>query len=303
MPDFDPDLHLSITICSWNTQADLRACLASLREVQGEAGFETIVVDNNSEDGSPDMVAQEFPEVRLERMAINLGFTGGHNHAFAIRRAYHAMPLNSDTIVHIGAIARLVAHIKAHPEIGVLGPKLLNPDGSLQFSCRRFPNPLAALFRNTPVGKLFPNNRFTREYLMQDWTHDGPREVDWVSGAALVVRGELLERVGGFDPDYFMFCEDVDLGWRAWKLGYKVVYLPSAIITHAIGSSTDKAPNRMIGRFHRSMFRFYTKNQVPELPLLVRPFSLAFAASALLLRAGLFMANNKLDILRRKLKG
>lgn len=302
MPNFDPELDLSITICSWNTQEDLRACLQSLREAQDEARFETIVVDNNSEDGSPDMVESEFPEVSLQRMSRNLGFTGGHNHAFGMRRAYHAMPLNSDTIVHPGALRTLVGYLQEHPEAGIVGPKLLNPDGSLQFSCRRFPNPLAALFRNTPLGRLFPNNRFTREYLMQDWTHDGPREVDWVSGAAFIARGELLERVGGFDPDYFMFCEDVDICWRAWHSGFKVVYLPTSVITHAIGTSTSKAPNRMIGRFHRSMMRFYAKNMVPEMNPFVRPFALVFAGSSLLLRAGFFMTNNKLDILRRRLK-
>ena len=302
MPPFDPDLDFTITICSWNTLADLRLCLQSLREVSGEVRFEVIVVDNNSEDGSPDMVRAEFPEVRLEALSRNLGFTGGHNHAFASRRAYHALPLNSDTIVHPGALSGFVSYLREHPEAGIVGPKLLNPDGSLQFSCRRFPNPTAALFRNTPLGKLFPNNRFTREYLMQDWTHDGPREVDWVSGAAFVARGELLDKVGGFDPDYFMFCEDVDLCWRTWRLGFRVVYLPTSVITHAIGTSTSKAPNRMIGRFHRSMMRFYAKNMVPEMSPLVRPFALAFAGSSLLLRAGLFMANNKLDILRRKLK-
>lgn len=303
MPNFDPDLDFSVTICSWNTVDDLRACLRSLQAVHDEARFETIVVDNNSEDGSAGMVLTEFPSVRLEAMSTNLGFTGGHNHAFGIRHAYHALPLNSDTVVHPGALDGLAAYLREHPEAGIVGPKLLNPDGSLQFSCRRFPNPLAALFRNTPLGRLFPNNRFTRDYLMQDWTHDGPREVDWVSGAAFVARGEFLDEVDGFDPDYFMFCEDVDLCWRAWKKGFKVVYLPTSVITHAIGTSTSKAPNRMIGRFHRSMMRFYAKNMVPEMSPLVRPFALAFAGTSLLLRAGLFMANNKLDILRRRLKG
>ncbi|RYG35508.1 glycosyltransferase family 2 protein, partial [bacterium] len=184
------DLDLSITICSWNTLEDTRACLLSLQAVQGEARFETIVVDNNSEDGSPDMIAAEFPWVRLEKMARNLGFTGGHNHAFAIRRGRHVMPLNSDTIVHPGALSRLMAHLERHPETGVVGPKLLNPDGSLQLSARRFPTPAAALFRNTPLGRMFPNNRFVRAYLMEDFDHSEATPVDWVSGAAFIAREE-----------------------------------------------------------------------------------------------------------------
>jgi GT2 family glycosyltransferase len=286
---------LSITICSWNTHEDLRACLCSLEAVRDEARFEVIVVDNNSEDGSPDMVARSFPWVRLERMSRNLGFTGGHNHALAIRQGRHALLLNSDTVVHPGALATIMAYAKDHPNVGMIGPKLLNPDGSLQLSCRRFPNPLAALFRNTPIGKMFPNNRFTREYLMTDWDHREPREVDWVSGAAFLVREEVMEKIGFFDPEYFMFCEDVDWCFRAWEAGFTVVYLPSAVITHAIGRSTDKAPNRMIGRFHKSMFRFYRKNMAPKLPIVVRPFALAGAAVALGLRGGLFIAKNRID--------
>jgi GT2 family glycosyltransferase len=184
MKDFD----LSITICSWNTVDDLRACLASLTEVREEANFEVIVVDNNSEDGSAVMVANEFEWVRIEAMSKNLGFVGGQNYAAQHRKGRHVFPLNSDTIVHHGAIKALVEYLEGHPEVGIVAPKLLNPDGSLQFSCRRFPNPLAALFRNTLLGKLFPKNRFTKDYLMQDWNHIGPREVDWVSGAALLVR-------------------------------------------------------------------------------------------------------------------
>lgn len=295
MPDFD----VSILICSWNTEDDLRLCLASLERERVLVNFEVLVVDNNSADGSPDMVAREFPWVELHRMPRNLGFTGGNNHALSHRRAAAAMLLNSDTIVHDGAIAKLVGFAEAHPEVGVIGPRLLNSDGSLQLSCRRFPNPIAALFRNTPLGRLFPKNRFTRDYLMQDFDHSETREVDWVSGAALYASGEMISRVGPLDPEYFMFCEDVDWCFQTWKLGLKVVYLPDAVITHAIGRSTDKAPNRMIGRFHRSMFRFFAKNMVPQINPLARPFALAFAASALFARASLFVVKNKIDVVKR----
>lgn len=294
-----PDLDLSILICSWNTIDDLRLCLGSLESVRSEANFEVIVVDNNSADNSADMVDTEFPWVRLYRMAENLGFCGGNNFALTNRKAKNAMLLNSDTIVHQHAIERLVAFHKAHPEVGMIGPRLLNPDGSLQYSCRRFPNPVAALFRNTPIGKLFPNNKFTRDYLMQDWNHDQPRSVDWVSGAALFATGEVIEKVGHLDSSYFMFCEDVDWCWQCHEEGFDVMYVPDAVITHAIGRSTDKAPNRMIGRFHRSMFRFYAKNMVPKMAWPLRPIALAFAGTALLMRASLFITKNKIDKIKR----
>ena len=298
MKDFD----LSITICSWNTIDDLRACLASLTAIRDEANFEVIVIDNNSEDGSPTMVADEFKWVKLEAMSTNLGFVGGQNHGAAIRLGRHVLPLNSDTVVHPGAIKGLLDYLESHKEVGIVAPKLLNPDGSLQFSCRRFPNPLAALFRNTLLGKLFPNNRFTKEYLMQDFAHDSPKEVDWVSGAALLVRESLVDEIGLFDPEFVMFCEDVDLCFQTWKKGKKVIYLPDYQITHAIGRSTDKAPNRMIGRFHRSMFLFYSKNIVPTMNPIARPFALALAALALTTRASLFVVRNKIDILKRSFR-
>ena len=294
------DFELSVTICSWNTLEDLRRCLQSLQEVRDEAAFEVLVIDNNSEDGSAEMVEREFPWVQLHRMESNLGFTGGQNFALEHRRGRHAFMLNSDATVHPGALRSLLDFLDAHPEAGILGPKILNPDGTLQFSCRRFPNPVAALFRNTPIGRMFPKNRFTREYLMQDWEHDAPREVDWVSGAALFASGDLIEEIGLLDPEYFMFCEDVDWCFRAWRAGRKVMYVPDAVVTHAIGRSTDKAPNRMIGRFHRSMLRFYSKNMLPRLAWPLRPFAWLGAAAALGARAGTFIVKNKLDELRRR---
>lgn len=296
------DLEISVTICSWNTQADLRACLKSLEALRNQTRFEVIVVDNASRDGSPDMVEKEFPWVRLFRMDTNLGFTRGHNLALRERRAPHAFVLNSDTVVHDGALQTLLHFYKDNPECGIIGPKLLNPDGSLQYSCRRFPNPLAALFRNTLLGRIFPNNRFTREYLMTDWNHTEPRDVDWVSGAAFFVSKEFMDRVGLFDEGFGMFCEDVDWCFRAWKHGFHVTYLPTAVVTHAIGRSTDQVANKMIVRFHRSMLRFYRINMLPRTIFLFRPIAYLLAAVALTLRASVFILKNWKDEIIRRLR-
>lgn len=296
MPDFD----LSITICSWNTIVDLRDCLQSLRSARDEVVFEVIVVDNASNDGSADMVAIEFPEYTLIRSQTNLGFTGGHNLALGNCRGRVLALLNSDTVVHANTLLRVVEFMDSNATVGVVGPRLLNPDGSLQLSCRHFPNPMAAAFRNTILGRLFPNNRFLRDYLMTDFAHDKPREVDWVSGAALFFRAELASKIGFLDDKFFMYCEDVDFCKRAWDVGWRVVYLPDAVITHAIGRSSDKAPNRMIARFHLSMLRYYTKHVITHQSFALRPFTWIFTASALGVRATVFYVHNKFDLMRRR---
>ncbi|MEO7453542.1 MAG: glycosyltransferase family 2 protein [Fimbriimonadales bacterium] len=296
MPDFD----LSVTICSWNTRDDLRVCLQSLRAVAGEARTEVIVVDNNSEDRSAQMVEEEFPEVTLLAMSENLGFGKGHNKAFEVARGGVLFPLNSDAVMHEGCFARVLEFLRSDPNIGVVGPKLLNPDGSLQYSARRFPTPMAALFRNTPLGKLFPKNRYTRDYLMTDWAHDEPRDVDWVSGAAFAFKRELYEQIGGFDERFFMFLEDVDLCYRAHAAGRRVVYLPEAIVTHKIGSSTDKAPNRMINQFHKSMLLYYKKHYLSKVSPPLRPFAIAGSWLLLIARQSLFIIKNKIDDWNRR---
>jgi GT2 family glycosyltransferase len=295
-----PAPDLTVTICSWNTQADLRACLASLEAERTVLDFEVIVVDNASHDGSPDMVEREFPWVRLLRQSENLGFTGGHNLALAERAGRHAALLNSDTVVHPGALRTLLAAME-EPGVGIVGPKLLNPDGSLQFSCRRFPNPVAAAFRNTALGRWFPNNPYVRDYLMQEFDHTQRRDVDWISGAALFIRKEALDTVGGLDPGLFMFCEDVDLCKRCWDAGWRVVYVPTAVVTHAIGRSTDQVADRMIVRFHRSMLRYYAKHLLPRVWWPLRPLAWLGAAGGLSLRASLFLAKNQLDAIGRRL--
>jgi GT2 family glycosyltransferase len=270
-------VDLSVVILNWNTRRDLEKCLRSLECPQPGIAFEVVVVDNASDDRSREMVRDLFPEARLLVNPRNLGFGAGNNVAIPQTTGRYVLFLNSDTVVLEGALAAMVRHADANPDIGILGPKLLNADGSLQYSCRRYPNLGTGFFRNTPLGRLFPHNRFASDYLMQDWDHATPRDVDWVSGAALMIRRTLLDRIGGFDEAFFMYCEDVDLCWRANHTPYspathwRVTYFPDAVIYHLIGRSSDKVPTRMTYEFHRSQYLFYRKHYAVSTPLLLRP--------------------------------
>lgn len=296
------DFELTISICSWNTASDLRACLESLQSVRTEAPFEVIVVDNASTDGSPDMVDREFPWVRLLRQSRNLGFSAGHNLAMRHRLGKHVFLLNSDTTVHPGAIRTLLNQVALRADAGILGPKILNPDGTLQLSCRRFPSLIAPLFRNTILGRLFPRNRYVREYLMQDYDHSSPQEVDWLSGAALLATEPFIERVGGLDESYFMYCEEMDWCWRAHAAGFSVWYIPQATVTHAIGRSTDQMVNRMIWQHRTSMLLFFRKHMLSRYPAGLRRLLYWLAVVGLSARALAYILKNWFDASLRWLK-
>ena len=277
-------MDISVIIINWNTKDLLRNCLASLSHFENDLKAEIIVTDNASEDGSREMVSSDFPGVTLHVNSSNLGFGAGNNRALPLATGRYILFLNSDTIVNPLALEKMVRYADKNPDIGILGPKLLNEDGSLQYSCRRYPQIAMAFFRNTPLGRLFPNNKYTNNYLMQDWDHSEPRDVDWVSGAALMIRRDLLNQIGSFDEEYYMYCEDVDLCWRAnnatsgelfTKKGvpsnWRVIYFPDAVIQHLIGKSSDQAPTRMTYEFHRSQYLFYKKHYSAATPLLIRP--------------------------------
>ncbi len=261
-------IDIAVIVVNWNAKNDLRVCLQSLaREVDLNISFETWVVDNASTDGSADMVRADFPTVHLVTNDANLGFSRANNQALALSQSRYVFLLNSDAFIHPPALQELTAYADAHPNAGVLGPRVLNSDGTLQFSCRRFPTLGAGFFRNTYLGRLFPRNKYAQDYLMTDFDHQSARVVDWVSGCAMFIRRALVDEIGGLDERFFMYCEDVDFCLRAGQAHCQVVYVPQALVTHAIGRSSDKNADRMIWEFHRAWFEFDKKRHPKSFPL------------------------------------
>ena len=258
MPETSP-VDVTLCVVSWNVWPDLRLCLESLRQ-SPDVAQQVIVVDNASADGTPELVREHFPEVQLIANPGNRGFAGGSNQALAAGTGRYLLFLNPDTIVPPGGLRELLAFAGQHPEAGIIGPRQTYPDGRLQYSARHFPTIAAAVLRNTPLGQLFPRAAAVQGYLMSDWDHESVREVDWVSGAVLLLRREAYEQLGPLDEGFFWGSEDVDYCWRAHHAGWKVLYTPRPAIIHAIGRSTDRVRTRTIIRTHRSMYRLYRKH-------------------------------------------
>lgn len=312
-------MDLSVIVLSWNTRTLLEKCLRSLVCGQEGIALEILVADNASEDDSRAMVRQLFPHVHLVENPRNLGFGAGNNAALPFAHGRYVLFLNSDTVVTAGALAGLVRYADSRPDVGILGPKLLNGDGTLQYSCRSYPTLGAGFFRNTPLGRLFPKNRFASDYLMQSWDHATPRDVDWVSGAALMMRRSLIDRIGAFDEDYYFYCEDVDLCWRVNHAPlppdqnpndpspdaerpngtWRVTYYPESIIYHLIGKSSDKVPTRMTYEFHRSQYLFFKKHYAASMPPVLRPL----IPVGIGLRAVGQMVRFRVRYLQRRLRG
>jgi GT2 family glycosyltransferase len=298
-------MDLSVIILSWNTKDELDACLTSLRrELDAERAapnglqIEVIVVDNGSADCSAELVETQHRWAQLIRLERNIGFSAGNNAGIREARGRDVLLLNTDTVVHPGALRALVVFAAQHPEAGIIGPRLLNADGSIQYSCRTFPTLANGFFRNTFLGRLFPRNRFNRRYLLTDWDHSSARAVDWVSGAAMFIRREVLDQVGLLDEGFFMYCEDVDLCYRARQAGWEVWYCPDAVITHFIARASDKNAAAMIAQRHLSMYRFFRKHYAKRSNPLVWPLVVCGLAARVLV----LVIRNRVDVWRMRRK-
>jgi GT2 family glycosyltransferase len=235
--------------------------LRSLRESGTTRSCEVLVVDNASADGTVGMLREEFPEVRVIANAENVGYSRAVNQAIRAASGRLLLILNPDIQVLPGSVDALARYMDEDPQTGIAGGKLLNPDGTLQYSCRTFYTLATLLHRRTPIGKLFPNSRVVREHLMMDWDHDSVREVDWMLGACLMVRREAIRDVGLMDERFFMYFEDVDWCYRMKQHGWKVVYVPDARMMHVHRreSASGGLLNRRLLAHLNSMFRFFDK--------------------------------------------
>jgi len=255
---------LSIVIISWNVRELLRRCLDSIQEsLKGEKGkgllVETIIFDNGSADGSADMVREDFPGVHLMESEVNLGFTKGNNLAMGQSEGRYILLLNPDTEVVGDALGTMVAYMESHPRVGALGPQLLNPDGTTQSSRRRFPTLATAFLESTVLQPWFQGSRILKRYYLLDRLDEEIQPVDWVVGAAILIRREALQQVGPLDEEFFMYSEELEWCYRLKAQGWEVVYLPTAQVVHQEGrSSAQVLPARHI-HFQRSKVLFFKK--------------------------------------------
>lgn len=246
---------LSVIVVNWNTRGLLEACLSSVEAARGNLALDTWVVDNGSSDGSDDLVRQRFPGVELIANASNRGYAAANNQAIQQARGRYLLLLNSDAEVEPAALTALVAYGDAHPRAGVIGPKLLNPDGSLQPSGGRFPTPGSTVASLLGLHRLTGRPRYgtQRDYAV-------PAEVDEVSGAAMLIRREVIGQVGGLDEGFAWGYEDVDFCLRAHRAGWQLHYAPDARVIHQWGGSQRLAPAATVLKAIAGRKRYFEKH-------------------------------------------
>jgi GT2 family glycosyltransferase len=249
---------LSISIVNTNNRVLLEQCLHSLFDSDHGVDFEVILVDNVSTDGSADMVMQKFPQVQLIRNTNRMGFAANHNQAIRASRGKFILVLNEDTIVKAGALKSMCDYQEQNPRVGAVGPRLENPDGTLQPSCYKFPTPLRCIAENLMLVAAFPGSRLFGDY--RAWPHDQLRDVEFVSGAAIQVRREVIETTGLLDDGFFIYSEETDWCYRMHKDKWRVVFVPGGTIVHFGGQSSVAIKDRQFCEFNRSGARYFRKH-------------------------------------------
>lgn len=226
-------MTLSIIVVNFKNPALLRLCLKSLRQViNKDLEYEIVVVDAASSISTRNVVRDEFPSVKLLPFKKNIGYTKGVNEGIKKITGDYILILNPDVVPLRNSVEKMLEHIRSRKDIGIIGPRLLNFDGSTQPSCFRFYTPLTVLYRRSIIGKLPFARKALNRFLMGDKDLDKPTEVDWIMGSALLVSSEAIKKVGILNEKFFLYMSDVDWARRFWKNGYRVVYYPEARMYH-----------------------------------------------------------------------
>jgi GT2 family glycosyltransferase len=286
---------LSIVLLTWNGRALTLDCLASIeREIRarsdaGRLETETIVVDNGSTDGTLAAVRERFPWAEVVALPANRGFAGGNNAGLARAKGRHVCLLNNDTVVLRDGLEACARFLDAHPDVGAVGPQLLHPDGRPQNSIHNFPTLLLELVPRGVLETLLP-----RRYPSKRFAHAAPLAVEALLGACMVVRREVLERVGPLPEDYFFFLEETDWFFAMRRAGFRVMHLPDAKLVHVHGAATKRVvPLATRIEYHRSLYHFFRKRRGRFQAALVVALRLAKLAAALVLFAPLALVSRR----------
>lgn len=254
---------IDIIIVNYNSAECTTKAIDSLKKYCNGYHLNIIVVDNNSIESIKD-IEHRNPDIKLLVNDQNLGFSKAINQGFKKANSEYVVILNPDTVILAGFFDKLIDYLETHKNIGVIGPRILDGNGAIQGSARRFPTFWTSIFgRKSPLTKLFPNNKFTKnEFICFSVKEDENVEVDWVSGACMIIRRTTFEAVGGFDERFFMYWEDTDLCRRIRNKGWKIIYYTRAKVVHYIGKSSSSRPIRSIFHFHNSCFKLFKKHAV-----------------------------------------
>ena len=265
-----PDVDLAVVVVNHNAGPYLRRCMESVHTAAGDVALDVVVVDNASKDGSVERGVDGYPDVRIIRNRQNRGFAAAANQGIASTGAPFVLLLNPDAQVVGGTLAALVKVASERPRAGAVGALVRNPDGSIQPSARRVPR-LGEGLGHAFLGPLMPGNRYTRSYTMAGWDRASEREVEWVSGSAMLLRRSAFEEAAGFDEGYFMYVEDVDLCTRLRAAGWQVLFSPELEVIHQIGVSTKGQTGRMAFEHSRSIYRYFSKHLAHGPRALLKP--------------------------------
>jgi len=265
-PMRDPNIKLSVIIVSFNVRELLRKCLDSLSACGDHISMQVIVVDNGSDDGTWQMLLDRH-EVLTLRGSVDLGFSGANNLAFRHASGAYTLILNPDTVVSISAVYRLLNRLDEDSLIGMIGPKLVMSDGSMDASsARNIPTPLSALLHLTALPKWMPGFNKAKSYQLGDYDDSQPSEVEAISGAFMMMPTQVLRDMKGFDESFWMYGEDLDLACRVRQAGWKVVFDPSVEVEHVKRASSGQRRIKANYEFYRSMAVFYRKHLAESNP-------------------------------------
>jgi len=226
------NIDVSVVIISWKMRDLLQRCLYTIYKFTIGINFEVIVIDNNSQDGTSEMIEQNFPQVKLIKNSENRGVAPARNQGIKETSGKYILILDADMELVDNSIKHLYDFMESNPQAGIVGCKLVDKDFNLQFSCKRFPTPLAFLFRRLEFISAVKKSKTLIYHTMQDWDHSEIREVDYIIGACQFFRREVIQKIGMYDDKIFYGPEDIDFCLRIWKAGWKVYYYPLTQIIH-----------------------------------------------------------------------